>query len=91
MSITFPDGHATNAETFGINFPIDNDGERIICLVTTDALQDVNPSNAMDNTENQFNDNIGRFQSIAEEKILNGEIVDGRIVIEGRDVRPNIV
>jgi len=56
-------------------------------LVTTDALQDINPSNATDPTENQFNDNKYSFQSIAEEKIHNVEVVDGKIVIDGKDVR----
>jgi len=86
MSIECPDIHATDPDTFGITFPIDLDGERIICLVTTDALQDINPSSATDTTENQFNDNKYSFQSIAEEKIKNGEVNNGNIVIDGKDV-----
>jgi len=87
MTIEFPDVHATDPDTFGITFPVDYNGERIICLVTTDALQDINPSNATDTSENQFNDNKYSFQSIADEKIQNGEVVNGRIVIDSKDVR----
>ncbi len=85
MSIEFPDEYAIDPETFGIIFPIDCDGERLICLVTTDALQDINPGNATDTPENQFNDNKYRFQAIAQEKIKNGEVVNGKIVIGGDD------
>ncbi len=87
MAIEFPDIHATDPDTFGITFPIDSDGERILCLVTTDALQDINPSNATDTPENQFNDNKYSFQSIAEQKIQTGEVANGRIFIDGKDVR----
>ena len=58
-----------DSETFEISFPADFDGKRIKCLVDTDALQDINTSNATDTAESQFNDNKYSFQSIAEEKI----------------------
>ena len=86
MNISFPDIHTLNPDTFGILFPADVDGHRIKCLVNIDALQDINPSNATDTAENQFSDNKHSFRSIAEEKIRNGEIVNGQIVIEGKDV-----
>ena len=87
MNITFPDVYAIDPETFGISFPADVDGKRIKCLVDTDALQDINPSNATDTAENQFKDNKFSFHSIAGEKIRNGEIVNDQVVIEGEDVR----
>ena len=75
MNVTFPDVHTVDPETYGISFPADVDGTRIKCLVTTDALQDINPSKATETVESQFNDNKYSFQSIAERKIRNGDVV----------------
>jgi|GEM_PF-3098639 len=48
------------------------------------SLQDLNLGNATDTLENQF-DNKYRFQEMAQEKIKNGEVVNGKIVIDGDD------
>jgi len=86
LDITFPDIYAIDPETFGILFPVDVDGKRIKCLVDTDALQDIDPSNAGDTAKNQFNSNKYSFQSIAKGKILNGEGVNGQIFIQYKDI-----
>jgi hypothetical protein len=87
MIIQFPDIHAPDPETFGIAFPADVDGQRIRCVITIEALQDLDPSNAMDTAENQYEFNKAQIQSIAEEKIRNGQIQNGQLLITDRDVR----
>jgi hypothetical protein len=87
MIIQFPDIHAPDPETFGIAFPADVDGQRIRCVITIEALQDLYPSNAMDTAETQYEFNKAQIQSIAEEKIRNGQIQNGQLLITDRDVR----
>jgi len=41
MTFTFSGRWAKNPHTFGINFEAHNDAERIVCVVSTEALQDV--------------------------------------------------
>ncbi len=48
MNIEFPDLHAIDPDSFGIKFPADVYGKQVQCLVTQEALQDINPSGAKD-------------------------------------------
>ena len=86
MNIEFPDRHAIDPESFGMNFPALVDGVQITCTVSTEALQDINPSNRMDSSESQFSANRLTFQEIAEGKIRNGDISNNRVIISSADV-----
>ena len=86
MNISFPDRHAIDTDTFNFVFPAIVDGEQIRCMVTREALQDINPSCAADSSESQFETNKFHLQTIAKEKILAGEIKDGIVTIASPDV-----
>jgi len=87
MNIQFPNIHAVDPITFGISFPADVDGKKICCLVTIEALQDINPSRATDDAETQFTMNKYKFQKIAEAKIKLGEMQKGNVIITSVDVQ----
>lgn len=69
MKITFSGKYAINPQTFGINFEAIVDGESVVCSVSTEALQDIDPSNASGTAEQQFLANRSSFEAIAEKKI----------------------
>ena len=87
MIITFPDQSNMNSETFGINFPAIVDGERVICVLSTEALQDINPQARGDSTNQQFEANRAAFEAIAERLIRDGKVVNGRVFIGSEHVR----
>ncbi|WP_426803949.1 DUF1488 family protein [Stenotrophomonas sp. SrG] len=86
MAVTFSGKWATNPVTFGVNFEARNDKNRIICMVSTEALQDIQPANASDTAEEQFLANQLSLQSIAEDLINAGEDKDGVLQIHSRHV-----
>ena len=73
MKIEFTGRYTVNTETFGINFIVMVEKETIVCEISQEALQDINPKNRLDDIKNQFLSNQSRFQEIAKEKILNRE------------------
>ena len=73
MKIEFPDRHAINQETGGINFLAFVNNNEIVCQVSNEALQDINPEKRHDPIEKRFNDNKSAIQSIAKQRIENGE------------------
>jgi hypothetical protein len=85
MNIKFTGIHAPN-ENFGINFQAKVDGQSISCVVSTDALEDINPNGRMDGAAQQYSDNQSQLESIARQKIQKGEIENGRILINQADV-----
>ena len=85
MNIEFTGAHAKN-ENFGINFQAKVDGESVSCVVSTEALQDINPSGHMDTAEQQYQDNQYQLESIARKKIQNGEVIDSKVIITQSDV-----
>ncbi|MCZ0928403.1 DUF1488 family protein [Vreelandella janggokensis] len=85
MNIEFTGAYAQN-ENFGINFQAKVDGQFISCVVTTEALQDINPSARMDEAEQQYLDNQSQLEAIAEEKIQSGQVQNGKIYISQSDV-----
>ncbi len=87
MNIQFPNEHSVDPDTFDISFPADVDGNRIRCLVTREALQDINPSRATGSAETQFKTNRYQLQQFAEGKIRAGEVQNGKVVITSADVR----
>ena len=89
MNIQFPNEHSVDQDTFDISFPADVDGNQIRCSVTREALQDqdINPSRATDSAETQFKTNRYQLQQIAEGKIREGEVQNGKVAITSADVR----
>lgn len=85
MNIEFTGAYAKN-ENFGINFQAKVDGQLVSCVVSTEALQDINPNRRLDSAEQQYQDNQYQLESIAREKIQNGELVDSKVFINQSDV-----
>ena len=81
MTFTFSGRWAKNPHTFGINFEAHNDAERIVCVVSSEALKDVQPINPADTVEAQFIGNQQQFQAIAKQLIQNGYHKDGFLYI----------
>lgn len=86
MQICFSGNYAFNAETFGILFEADLDGHRVSCLVSQEALQDIDPTNASEDAEQQFLANRKKFEILAELKIRAA--LPTRININSADVHP---
>lgn len=84
MDITFSSKYAINPVTFGINFEATVDGHSVVCIISTEALQDIDPSNAQDSAKQQFLANRSRFEAIAEKKIRAGAV--SPVAIDSSDV-----
>jgi len=84
MKIEFPDRHTINPETGGINFPALVNNNEIVCQVSKEALQDINPEKRHDPIKKRFKDNKSAIQSVAKQKIENGE---SNIFVSSDDVR----
>jgi len=85
MNIMFSGKYAINPQTFGINFESTVNGQSIVCSISTEALQDIDPSSAHNKVEQQFLANQSSFQAIAEQKIRAG--ATSPVVITSSDVR----
>ena len=84
MNISFSGKYAFNPQTYGINFEATVNGQNVVCSVLTEALQDIDPSNAQNTVEQQFLANQSSFEAIAEKKIIAG--ATSPIVITSSDV-----
>ncbi|PMV22648.1 MULTISPECIES: DUF1488 family protein [unclassified Pseudomonas] len=71
MKITFSDQHAETLT--GVNFAAEVDGQAFLCIVSDEALQDINPSNALAQKLVQYSSNVHRIRDIAKKKILAGQ------------------
>lgn len=87
MNIEFSGNWAPNPVTFGINFDATVDGAKVLCIVGTEALQDIDPLNAMSEPSEQFNANKYLFQEIAKGLILEGKVQNGQLFISSSDIR----
>lgn len=85
MSVTFS-GKFVENENFGVNFEAHHDGNKIICRVSHEALQDINPPNRMDTALQQFKDNQLHLQDIAKGLIETGYVQDGFLQINSHHV-----
>jgi hypothetical protein len=85
MNIEFKDA-VFLGETTEINLPVMVDGNSIICIVTFEALEDINPETRTDETMQQYLSNESTLKSIAERKIRNGKVVSNKVVIYSADV-----
>lgn len=86
MNIEFSGKWAIDPETFGVSFQATVDGVHIRCRVDTEALQDIDPSNATSEPAQQFESNQFSFQEIAESLILSGRVKNCQIFITKADV-----
>lgn len=84
MKISFSNKYTTNPQTGGINFQAIVDGQPVACSISTEALQDIDPSNARGSAEQQFIANQSSFQAIADQKIRAGST--SPIIISSADV-----
>lgn len=85
MNIDFSGKWATDHNTFGVIFEATVDGTPVSCHVSTDALQDIDPSNALSSPQDQFQSNQFSFQEIAEALINNGRLSNGKLFITSAD------
>ena len=72
MPISFDSSYTMNG-AFGISFETALDGSTVVCSVSSEALQDIDPSKAQCSPEEQFMANRAAFEGIAKRKILAGE------------------
>ena len=86
MSIYFSRKSALNHETFGITFEAIVDGNRVLCQINTEALQDIDPSNVMNEPMEQFKANEYLFREIAEALILGDKVQNGQIFISSSNI-----
>ena len=80
-NITFTGRYAKN-ENFGISVEV-LVTQKIICQISQDALQDIEPENRTASVEEQYTSHQAEFEQIAAEKIQN---LPDRIFIGSTDV-----
>ena len=86
MNIEFKDDIFLG-ETTEINLPIMVNGDQVICIVTFEALEDINSDTQEDEPMQQYLVNEAKIKSIAERKIKSGHIVSNKMVIYSADVQ----
>jgi len=62
------------------------DGKTIPCRFSTEALEDINPANRMDDVTSLFEANKSELLGIAEKKIRKGKIEDGKVFVFTADL-----
>ena len=86
MEIEFTGKYAIN-QNFGINFQANVNGQNFTCVISTEALQDINQSSSIsDDVEQQFLENRYSFEEIARRKIQAGEWVGNKVYINKKDI-----
>jgi hypothetical protein len=85
MDITFC-GPAVPALDGGISYRIIVNGHTVVCRMTTEVLQDINPSLIHLDAMGQFEANVGTLLNIAEEKIRRDGIQDNQVWVRTADL-----
>jgi hypothetical protein len=85
MNIEFK-GSPFLGDTTEINFVATVDGKSITCIVTFEALEDINPNAKSDDGMLQYINNEDKIKAIAEKKIRNGQLSSNKVVIYSADV-----
>lgn len=85
MNIEFK-GEVFLGETTEINLPVIVNGNHIICIVTFEALEDINPDTKADEAMHQYLSNEAKIKTITERKIRSGQVVSDKVVIYSADV-----
>jgi hypothetical protein len=78
MTVSFDSSYTVNG-AFGISFEATLDGATVVCSVSSEALQDIDPSQLQCNLEPKFMANRAAIEDIALRKILSGEQLPIRI------------
>lgn len=86
MRISFSGKYAENVETFGVDFEALIDGRRVVCVVSSEALDDVNPSGRFNDALAKYQHNKYRLEEVARKKILAGYEFEGKVYINQEDV-----
>lgn len=87
MRITFSNKLVTNPNTFGIDFEAIVDGHTVVCTISAEALQDIDPNNTQTTIEQKFRSNQFAIEAIAERKIFTG--YKSPIIITTADLKFN--
>lgn len=77
--------YSINSENGGINFIVELNNKEYGCLVSQEALQDIDPINRMENIEKQFISNRNILEDIAIDMILNQK--KDKIYITSSDIK----
>lgn len=85
MNIEFK-GSPFLGDTTEINFVATVDGKSITCIVTFEALEDINLDVKSDDGMLQYINNEAKIKAIAEKKIRNGQVSSNKVVIYSADV-----
>lgn len=86
MNIVFNEKYAENPETFGVNFQAVVDGEPVVCVVTLEALNDIDPPGRFDGAVSKYQNNRVKLENVARSKILKGCVKDAKVYINQSDV-----
>ncbi|ELE5868232.1 DUF1488 family protein [Vibrio cholerae] len=85
MNIEFI-GNCVQNDNFQISFQAKVDGQPIVCVVSTEALQDINPNTRTRPVASQCVDNKSKLEAIATKKIQDGQVENGKVFISQSDV-----
>ena len=85
MDVQLP-GPAVITQNGDISYKAVVDGETIPCRFSTEALEDIDPANRMDDVLSLFEANKSELLGIAEKKIREGKIEDGKVFVFTADL-----
>jgi hypothetical protein len=85
MKIEFV-GPASVLENGDVSYPAMLDGKALKCSFSYEALQDLDPDSVEVNAIQLFKTHQLKLLSIAEQKILNGYVVDGALHLFSHDL-----
>ena len=85
MNIEFI-GPASIAVDGGVEYRAKIDGADILCHFSYELLEDVDPNEILGNPLEQFQNHQLKLLSIAEKKILDGHMHDGRVQVFTNDL-----
>lgn len=74
MNVEFTGAFALDHDTFGIRFEALVDGKSCSCLITSDALQDLDPGMASQPAVQQFQTHHAIIEQLARKKIEAGAV-----------------
>lgn len=70
----------------GVSFQAKVNGNNVACIISIEALDDIDPQNGLETPVDKYLSSRTRFEDIARQKIQQGELHDGRVVIGKNDV-----
>ena len=79
-------GPAAILDNGDISYPAVLDGKPLKCTFSYEALQDLDPEAVETNALQLFSTHQLKLLSIAEQKILNGHVIDGAVHLFSHDL-----